>query len=127
MPSNTLYLEVADTPSKCQRGLMFVKNMQSNRGMMFKFKNAIKLSFWGANTYIPLDIAFITDNKIESIKHIKPMDMSYVSSNSKCDCAIQANLGFFKKHNIKPGFECVFGQDQNSNFVTFKQVKNELV
>ncbi len=99
-----LWISVADTPHKQEQGLMFVKEMESDAGMLFKFPQAKKLAFWGMNTYIPLDIAFVnSNNEIVDIKEIKPFNMSSVACDKECPMAIEANLDYFSSNGIKVG------------------------
>ncbi|MCX7641674.1 MAG: DUF192 domain-containing protein [Elusimicrobiales bacterium] len=61
-------LDVANTDSKRRIGLMFVKKLEENRGMFFVFDEEKEYTFWMKNTYIPLDIIFISkDMKINKI------------------------------------------------------------
>lgn len=99
-----LTLEIADTQATLAMGLMQRTVLPDDRGMLFKFPRVIEASFWGKDTYIPLDIAFIDhDHKITSIKNIVPMSTRSVHSEGDCIMAIEANAGFFEKHNIKAG------------------------
>jgi uncharacterized membrane protein (UPF0127 family) len=110
-----LKIEVAKTPDQLARGLMFRDKLPPDSGMLFKFDSFWSASFWGKNTYIPLDVAFISpDGKIESIKHIAPMSTKTVHSNSFCSMAVEANAGFFDKHGIKPGFKMLVDEDEQS-------------
>ncbi|HUS49089.1 MAG TPA: DUF192 domain-containing protein [Candidatus Paceibacterota bacterium] len=104
-----LKVEISDTPAKLEHGLMFRPKLGENDGMIFKFSYPKKLSFWGLNTYIPLDIAFInTNNKISRISHISPLSTKIVSSDIPCDIAIEANYNYFKKNKIKVGDSIFF-------------------
>ena len=99
-----LNVEVADSPHKVQRGLMFRSTLPSNNGMLFSFPREDVLSFWGMNTYIPLDIAFINNsNTIDSIHKIKPNDLTAVKSNNSCLHAVEANEGWFKRNDVHEG------------------------
>lgn len=99
-----LRVNIADTPSKQERGLMFVRKMPHDYGMLFQFPQPRKLSFWGVNTYIPLDIAFVdSNNKIVDIKAIHPLDQRGVSCDKDCPIAIEANIDYFKNNNISVG------------------------
>ena len=85
-----LKVEIADTPSKTAKGLMFRKSLRDDSGMIFKFNRPQKLSFWGLNTYIPLDIAFVnSENKITNISHISPLSTKPVTSDKACIIAIE--------------------------------------
>lgn len=99
-----LKAQVADTPHALQEGLMFVKDLPQNEGMLFIFPRAQNLSFWGRNTFIPLDIAFIdSTNTIKKISSIKPFCLDNVSSEAKCTMAIEANEGYFQKNRVSVG------------------------
>lgn len=96
--------EVADTPNLLSQGLMWREKLGQNNGMLFKFPSLIEASFWGKNTYIPLDIAFIdAKNKIVDIGEIAPLSTRMVRSKMPCVMAIEVNNGFFKTNNITVG------------------------
>ncbi|OGC47369.1 hypothetical protein A2886_01970 [candidate division WWE3 bacterium RIFCSPHIGHO2_01_FULL_42_13] len=62
-------VELADTVAKRAKGLMFRKGLGENEGMLFIFPSEGKHTFWMANTYIPLDIIWISaDMKIVHIE-----------------------------------------------------------
>jgi len=99
-----LKVEIAATPHAHEKGLMFRKQLSFDNGMLFVFSRSQKLSFWGRNTYIPLDIAFIDDNhRISKIAHITPHNVKSVSSENLCSIAIETNIGYFHQNNIKVG------------------------
>lgn len=106
--------EVADSPDLLAKGLMYRKSMGEFEGMLFKFLSPLYGSFWGKNTYIPLDIAFIKNNEIKCIKNIVPMSTKSVSSNDFCDMAIEVNAGFFSKNNIKSGDKIKIHSEENN-------------
>lgn len=99
-----LTIEVADTPAALAHGLMHRKELAKDAGMLFRFSGAQELRFWGKDTYIPLDIAFIDkDDRIVEIKQIVPMSTRAVNSGSLCVMAIEANAGFFDENDISVG------------------------
>ena len=107
-----LYVEVADNPYSHERGLMFRKDLQPNAGMLFVFRSPQVRSFWGLNTYLPLDVAFVsTDNKIMKIGRIKPLCNDAVSSDDTCLMAIEANEGYFEKNGITEGHQVILDKD----------------
>lgn len=110
-----LLLEMAATPAKLAHGLMGRQELAADRGMLFKFPEpVIDCSFWGKDTYIPLDIAFVDNNNtITSIKTITPMSTLRVVGNGICYMAIETNLGFFKKHSIFPGSKVKLSNTDN--------------
>lgn len=64
-----IYAELADTPVKRGRGLMFRDHLAADRGMLFTFGDLQTWSFWMKNTKIPLDIVWMDDKK--KIVHIE--------------------------------------------------------
>ncbi|HET9961803.1 MAG TPA: DUF192 domain-containing protein [Nitrospiraceae bacterium] len=61
--------ELADTPMKRGRGLMFREHLADDRGMLFTFTDAQPHTFWMKNTKIPLDIIWMDDKR--KIIHIE--------------------------------------------------------
>jgi len=116
-----LFVEIADSPSKWERGLMYRTQLDKKAGMLFKFNRNDILKFWGLNTYIPLDIAFVTD-KLEIIKigEINPKSFKSVSSDKECIMAIEANKGFFSDNNIAAGDNIDFEDDMTILFMKNK-------
>jgi hypothetical protein len=52
-------VEVADTPEKHARGLMFRRCLRDDFGMLFVFPDEEIRSFWMKNTLVPLDMIFL--------------------------------------------------------------------
>jgi len=114
--SRKLKVEIVETPSMIERGLMFRKKLSDDSGMLFKFKRPQELRFWGLNTYLPLDIAFISsDNEIIKIGDIKPLSTKVVSSDKDCVMAIEANLDFFNKNKIGIGSKINIIEENDDN------------
>jgi len=121
---NKIKLEIADTPSQHEQGLMYRKSMDNDSGMLFKFTSPRKLKFWGMNTYIPLDIAFINDDSVvEKICHIVPFSEKVVYSDSDCTKALEMNAGYFADNNIRVGDK--IDLIDNENFAVFKKIKEK--
>ena len=71
--NQTIFVDVADSPVKQAKGLMFRKSLDENRGMLFVFEREAKHSFWMKNTLIPLDMLWLnTDKEIIHIEHSAP-------------------------------------------------------
>lgn len=51
-------VQIADEIDEQVRGLMFVREMPRDHGMLFVYEQAQPQAFWMKNCYIPLDILF---------------------------------------------------------------------
>jgi uncharacterized membrane protein (UPF0127 family) len=96
--------ELARTAREKQTGLMFRKELEDGKGMLFIFENDEVQSFWMKNTLVPLSIAFIFYNgTILEIKDLYPQDLSPVHSSRSVRYALEAPQGWFNRAGIKAG------------------------
>lgn len=58
--SESFSMEVAATPQARSTGLMFRRTLGGREGMLFLFPEQQQLSFWMKNTFIPLDMIFVS-------------------------------------------------------------------
>jgi uncharacterized membrane protein (UPF0127 family) len=65
-------LEVAKTAEQQDIGLMYRTSLPDDRGMLFEFKSARKVSFWMKNCQISLDMIFLRDGVVEAIELSAP-------------------------------------------------------
>ena len=99
-----LYVEIANTPIKRECGLMGVKKLPKNSGMMFDFPNKSHQSFWMSNTYVPLNIAFVEDDgTIFQIEEMVPLSTRAIRSKKPCRYALEVNKGWFKENDVSVG------------------------
>lgn len=100
-----LAVEIANNDELRRKGLMFRNKLGNNRGMIFVFPDSELRSFWMKNTYIPLDIAFISaSGTIINILPMKPLDtVPRYNSTRPAMYALEVNQGWFQKNNIRVG------------------------
>jgi uncharacterized membrane protein (UPF0127 family) len=99
-----LRAEIADTPERRRRGLMFRENLPPNRGMLFIFPEEDYHGFWMKNTGISLSIAFISRNgRIRQIEVMEPMSEEIHSSRFPVKYALEVNRGWFSQFGIQAG------------------------
>ncbi len=105
-----LRVEVAETQNEREKGLMFRYSLPADSGMLFVFDREQELSFWMKNTFIPLDIAYLSSNGvINEIYRMEPLDYSILYPSKKpAKYALEVNAGWFKKNGIKPGMKLDF-------------------
>ena len=98
-------VQVADSEETREVGLMFVRRMPDDRGMVFKFPQAGQQAFWMRNTFIPLDIIYIgPDGRIVSIaKRAKPQDETPLPSDLPANGVLEINGGLSDKLGIAVG------------------------
>jgi len=108
----TINIEIADTPNLLVQGLMFREDLDKDAGMLFKFPSVNYASFWGKNTYLPLDVAFIgSDGTIVDINEITPLSTRSVHSSLPCQYALEVNSGYFKDNGIEIGAKIEIDED----------------
>jgi uncharacterized membrane protein (UPF0127 family) len=115
-------VEVATTFAKLSRGLMYRDHLPQDSGMLFVFDRVQPLSFWGRNTFIPLDIAFIDrEGKVVEIGRIRKLSEIPVRSSKPCLMALEVNEGVLKAHGVSSGDLLVMDKKDGSWVVTFDQ------
>lgn len=73
---------VFSTEKQKEKGLMNVREMNSNEGGLFVYDDPQHVDFWMKNTFLPLDIVFIGENKkVISVKEGKPETEDYISED----------------------------------------------
>tara|TARA_Y100000114_G_scaffold126436_1_gene122822 strand:+ start:1308 stop:1688 length:381 start_codon:yes stop_codon:yes gene_type:complete len=104
-----LKIKQAKTTKQQKQGLMNVKHLPEDQGMLFSYPVEKILTFWMKSTVIPLSIAFIDKNKkIIEIKNLKPNDESLIKSSLPAKWALEVNQGWFEKNNVKENDKIVF-------------------
>jgi hypothetical protein len=58
----TVQVDLATTPQQQARGLMFVKALPADRGMLFLFETDEQRPFWMKDCFIPLDLVWLDEN-----------------------------------------------------------------
>ena len=81
-PVRSLAIEIADTDSARERGLMERAPLRDDQGMLFVFDYAAPQTFWMASTPASLDIVFIgADSAVVNVaKYTRPFSLDGVSS-----------------------------------------------
>jgi len=101
---------VVDNDEDRNMGLMDVRSMPENRGMLFIFDRDAQLSFWMANTPLSLDIIFV--NKAKEIVRIHantpPLSERSFESGEDAMYAIEVNAGYCLRHDIREGLKVDF-------------------
>ncbi|MDR0557539.1 MAG: DUF192 domain-containing protein [Treponema sp.] len=97
-------VEIAMTEEERGQGLMFRKELEDGKGMIFLFEKDQTMSFWMKNTLVPLSIAFIlSDGRIAEIRDMEPQSLAAVNSERLCRYALEAPQGWFARSGVGVG------------------------
>ncbi|MBP5855952.1 DUF192 domain-containing protein [Marivibrio halodurans] len=98
-------IEIARTNAERGYGLMFVREMAPDRGMLFDYGREQRVSMWMRNTYVPLDMLFIEkDGEIESIiERAAPHTRTPRPSKGRVLAVLELKGGTAQRLGIEPG------------------------
>lgn len=104
------YLEVAAEPWETTRGLMHRNSMVEDMGMVFVFDRDSRRTFWMRNTYIPLDMVFVTDaGLVDSfVENAEPRTETTRPSDGPARFVVELNAGEVARMGLQPGTEVEF-------------------
>lgn len=107
-----LNVEIADTKAKRELGLGGRNNLSENTGMLFVFDSKQTIpSFWMKDMLIPLDIIWISKNKVIKIDKNVPAPVQGTSDSKltiynpgqPIDYVLEVNTGFSDANHITVG------------------------
>lgn len=98
-------VELAQTPEQRQRGLMFRKHLAPDAGMLFIFERPQHNVFWMRNTYLPLDMIFITEDwsVLGVVENATPQTDSPREVPGISAYVLEVNAGFSRQYGIAAG------------------------
>jgi len=103
-------VEVMRTKDERQLGLMYRKSLKKSRGMLFIFDKESIQPFTMKNTYIPLDMIFISRTKkiADIVENTTPKTKGPYQIQKPSQYVLEVNAGFCRKNGIKKGDSVVF-------------------
>jgi uncharacterized membrane protein (UPF0127 family) len=98
-------IEVARTERARETGLMYRRSMLRNHGMLFIFPSEQPVSMWMKNTYIPLDMVFVSrKGRVTSVtRDAVPMSETIISSGPPAFAVIELNAGAARAMGLDVG------------------------
>jgi uncharacterized membrane protein (UPF0127 family) len=98
-------VEVAATSRERQQGLMHRKHLDPDAGMLFIYSFEDNHGFWMKETYVPLDIIFIGNNRriVGIAENTKPLSLESIKVDSPSRFILEVNAGFTRKHGVREG------------------------
>lgn len=109
----TIDIEVADTDSTRQRGLMERTEIPSDTGMLFIFPRAQQQAFYMANTPRSLDIQFYAaDSTLLNIaENTTPFSPANVLSEGEAQFVVEVPAGYSRRIGLVPGDRITWSLD----------------
>lgn len=101
----TFKIWLADTPRRQSQGLMFVRALPSQRGMLFVHESPKPISMWMKNTFIPLDMVFIdAQGRIQQIvANTTPHSLETIRSDQPALAVLEIGGGEARRLGLKAG------------------------
>jgi uncharacterized membrane protein (UPF0127 family) len=98
-------VEVMRTDAERERGLMFRRYLPLDRGMLFNFEVEQPVMMWMKNTYLPLDMIFITrTGKVVNIAaETEPLSETVIPSAGPIYAVLEVNAGTAASIGLKVG------------------------
>ncbi len=98
-------VEVAKTAKERERGLMNRREMAPDHGMLFLFDVELPVYMWMKNTFLPLDMIFVSKaGRVSGIaRDAQPMSEKIISSNGPVWAVIELNAGAAKAMSLAVG------------------------
>jgi uncharacterized membrane protein (UPF0127 family) len=94
----------ADDDSRTQ-GLMHVRELPSDYGMLFLFEQPRPLAFWMKDTWLSLDLVFIRpDGTVVNVAaHARPLSLRPIESDSPAIAVLEVLAGTAERIGLRPG------------------------
>lgn len=101
----TFKIWLADTPQRQSQGLMFVRALPTQRGMLFVHESPKPISMWMKNTFIPLDMVFIdAQGRIQQIvANTTPHSLETIRSDQPALAVLEIGGGEARRLGLKAG------------------------
>jgi uncharacterized membrane protein (UPF0127 family) len=96
---------VATTPAQHQQGLMWIRELAPDQGMLFLLDEPRPMTMWMKNTYVPLDMVFADEaGRIVGIsRNAKPLSTALISSPSNVAAVLEILAGEADRRGIAVG------------------------
>jgi uncharacterized membrane protein (UPF0127 family) len=103
--THTFNIWLAQTEQQQQQGLMFVRDLPPDRGMLFLSAAPRVFTMWMKNTYIPLDMVFIApDHRIAKIAaNTTPHSLDIISSDVAVAGILELKAGEAARRSLHAG------------------------
>lgn len=96
---------LATTPAQQRQGLMFVRDLAPDRGMLFVHDRPVIATMWMKNTYIPLDMLFIDERGriVRLLTNTKPFSLDVLNSRQPVRAVLELKGGEAERQGLRVG------------------------
>ena len=103
--THRFHIWVADTPAHEEQGLMFVRELPADEGMVFVEPQSKVWAMWMRNTFIGLDMLWVAeDGRVLKIaEHARPHDETTLEYPAPAKAVIELADGTASKLGLKVG------------------------
>lgn len=105
-----LAIEVAESAQQKALGLMYRTKLPDNYGMLFPYGQPQEITMWMRNTYIPLDMVFITAAGTVHRIEVKaePLNERVIASKGAVVAVLELPGGAAERYGLKAGDKVVY-------------------
>ena len=104
--THDFHIEIAKDDVSRAQGLMNRPFLPADRGMLFEFDREAPVSFWMKNTYIPLDMIFISRAGVVTniVEKAEPLSERVIPSGPPCLGVLELNGGVAASIGLRIGY-----------------------
>lgn len=109
LSTTNFYVEVVATPEDRARGLMFRKSLEENQGMLFLFPREQLLAFWMKNTFVSLDMIFVSSDwrVVGVLKNVPPLSEERRMVDAPSQYVLEFVAGFAERNRVELGSKVI--------------------
>lgn len=102
---DTFHVWIADTPERHEQGLMWLRDLPADYGMVFVLPEPRPMNMWMKNTYVPLDMLFFgAEGRILSIvRNTQPLSTRIIDSGGPVWGVVEIRAGEADRRGITEG------------------------
>lgn len=108
-------VEIAETSRQRALGLQGRKAMAADQGMLFDFESVHPVTMWMKNTYLSLDMFFISENGtiINIARDTEPLSLGYINSAGPAKAVLEVRAGTARRLGIRAGDKVIHEMFEN--------------
>lgn len=105
-----LKVELATTPAAWEHGMMFRRAWDGLQGMLFIFPQETKQQMWMKNTYLPLDIVFISGHGtiVHLVERAPPESTDLIKANTLSDKVLELPVDSIQNYQLALGDQVTY-------------------